>query len=110
MDLFGADQVSGGRVVLKTTDPRHIAGSSLRGPQNDASGSSFQDMMFEALNGVNKLQQESDSLSLKMVVDPDSVDPHDITIAMAKANTALALTKAVIDRSVRAYKDILSVR
>ena len=45
-----------------------------------------------------------------MIIDPESVDPHDVTIAMAKANTALALTKAVVDKSLRAYKEIISIR
>ncbi len=67
-------------------------------------------MMFEALEGVNKLQNESADVSKKMIIDPESVDPHDVTIAMAKANTALALSKAVVDKGLRAYKEIISIR
>ena len=110
MDFFRVDQAAGHRVFVKTTDPRHISGADIPGHPAEEGEVTFQNMMFKALHGVNRLQQESDSLGVKMVIDPDSVDPHDITIAMAKANTALALTKAVIDRSVKAYTDILSIR
>ncbi len=104
------NQVSGHRIVLKQTDPRHFTGVGTVSARVEKPDQNFESMMFEALNGVNKLHQESDSLSLKMITDPDSMDAHDITIAMAKANTALAITKAVIDRGIRAYKDILSIR
>ena len=35
-----------------------------------------------------------------MLVDPDSVDAHDVTIAMAKANLSLNITRTVLDRVV----------
>jgi flagellar hook-basal body complex protein FliE len=45
-----------------------------------------------------------------MITDPDSVDVHDVTISLAEANMALNITKAVLDRVVRAYRDITSAR
>jgi len=111
MDIFSSEQVSGHKITLKTTDPRHFTGK-----YNNTTGrlekenSTFADKMFEALHGVNKLQQETNDLSLKMVTDPDSIDAHDITIAIAKANSALQITKAVVDKAIQAYKEILSFR
>jgi len=111
MEYLKFEQVSGNSIEMKRTDPRHLSLNNtpvLSGTENrDAS---FESMMFEALNGVNKMQQESDDLNVRMITDPDSLDAHDITIAMAKANTALAITKAVIDRGIKAYKEILSIR
>jgi len=45
-----------------------------------------------------------------MLIDPDSVDAHDVTIAMAKANMSLNITRTVLDRVVRAWKDIINTR
>ena len=99
-------------VTLLRTDPRHFTMDRQSGvaTATETGTENFQKMMYEALDGVNRLQNESADISKKMIIDPESVDPHDVTIAMAKANTALALTKAVIDRSIKAYKEILSIR
>ncbi len=110
MEYLRFDQVSGHKMALKTTDPRHLGGAGTVSAKVEKSNATFEDMMFEAMNGVNKMQQESDDLNVKMITDPDSIDAHDVTIAMAKANTALAITKAVIDRGIKAYKEILSIR
>ena len=111
MEVLNYDQVSGQRVMLKTTDPRHFSGrlSDVTG-RLDKENPTFADKLFEAIHGVNKLQQETDDLSLKMITDPESMDPHDITIAIAKSNAALAITKAVVDKAIQAYKEILSFR
>ena len=112
MNYLNYDQAMGHRVSLIRTDPRHftINGQTGVSPVSDTGADGFQKMMFEALNGVNKLQNDSADISKKMIIDPESVDPHDVTISMAKANTALALTKAVVDKSLRAYKEIISIR
>lgn len=112
MNYLSYNQVSGHRVSLLRTDPRHFTMNNETGSisASGTGGENFQKMMFEALKGVNNLQMESADISKKMIIDPESVDPHDVTIAMAKANTALALTKAVVDKSLKAYKEILSIR
>ena len=38
-----------------------------------------------------------------MMIDPDSVDVHDVTIAMAEANLSLKLAQSVIDRVIRSW-------
>ena len=35
---------------------------------------------------MNEKQQKTDEISQKLIVDPDSVNAHDVTIAMAEAN------------------------
>ena len=111
MELLNFDQVSGHKIMLKTTDPRHYSGrlSKVTG-HLEKENPTFADKMFEALNGVNKLQQETNNLSVKMVTDPDSMDAHDIMIATTKAEDILAITKAVVDKAIQAYKEILSFR
>jgi flagellar hook-basal body complex protein FliE len=45
-----------------------------------------------------------------MITDPDSVNVHDVTVALAEANLALSMTKAVVDRALAAYREIINVR
>jgi flagellar hook-basal body complex protein FliE len=45
-----------------------------------------------------------------MITDPDSVDIHDVTIALAEANLSLSMTKAIMDRAIRAYQEIVNLR
>ena len=109
--LLSNKQVTGHKVPLTRTDPRHISGSRSRAPGAEASGEGgFGRVLMNGLNSVNGLQQESLKLSQQMITDPDSVDAHDVTITLAEANMALNITKAVVDRVIRAYRDITSAR
>jgi flagellar hook-basal body complex protein FliE len=49
-------------------------------------------------------------LSQAMVTDPNSVNVEDVTIALADANLALSMTKAIVDRALAAYREIINVR
>ena len=63
-----------------------------------------------ALGGVNDSQLKAMSLSQKMVTDPNSVNVEDVTIALADANLAISMTKAIVDRALAAYREIINVR
>lgn len=112
MDGFLSNkQVTGHRISLERSDPRHIEGSRSRRAGAGVPGDgSFGRVMMDGLEKVNNLQQESLQLSRQMITDPESVDAHDVTIALAEANMALNITKAVVDRVIRAYKDITGGR
>ena len=71
---------------------------------------SFGNLLFKALGDVNSLQNESAALNQKLVTNPNSVNIHDVTMAGAKATLALSITKELIDRAIRAYKEIINVR
>jgi flagellar hook-basal body complex protein FliE len=75
-----------------------------------AGGSSFEDALLKALDGVSASQSRSDDILTKMVVDPDSVDVQDVTIAMAEANMSLNLAKTILSRVVTAWKDVINTR
>jgi flagellar hook-basal body complex protein FliE len=45
-----------------------------------------------------------------MVTDPKSVNVEDVTIALADANLALSMTKAIVDRALAAYREIINIR
>jgi len=109
MNLLSAEQVFGHQISLRTTDPRHITGAKPKAAAADPE-QGFGGLFLQALGEVNGLQVEAQDLSQALITDPDSVDIHDVTIALAEANLALSLTKGIIDRAIRAYQTIVNIR
>jgi len=72
--------------------------------------SAFGELLLKALNQVNDSQVTAVDLAQQMITDPDSVNVHDVTVALAEANLALSMTKAVVDRALAAYREIINVR
>ncbi len=107
---------------MMRTNPAHIGSSPLTATtaagnslsDESVSGkkvkSSFEEYLLDAVNYVNDKQQESSSMAQALVTDPDSVDVHDVTIAMAEASLSLSLAQNVIDRLTQAWSDIQTTR
>ena len=114
MDLLSPLSVQGHVIQLQRSDPRHLAGSGIamsggvQAPANPESG--FGRLFFDALNNVNDLQHTTMDMTEAMLTDPDSVDIHDVTVAIAEANLALSMTKAIMDRAIRAYQEVINTR
>ena len=108
MEAVAIHQAGGDTIQLFRTDPAHL-GPSVR-PLPDTGIGTFEGLFLRALNGVNDLQIEADQLGQQMIVNPDSVDAHDVTIALAQANFAVSLTKAVVDGALQAYNNIINMR
>ena len=111
MNLLSASGLSGHIVELARTDPRHLP-SSLTPQPSEPPGpeEGFGRALAAALGQVNDLQTRSMTMAQAMITDPDSVDIHDVTIALAEANLSLSMTKAIMDRAIRAYQEIINVR
>jgi flagellar hook-basal body complex protein FliE len=107
MDVLKPNQVHGDTVRLQRTHPLHMAGI---GEKPAVKGPRFGDVLMDQMNRVNESQNRSLELSQRMVTDPESVEPHDVTIALAEANMSLSIAKGVMDRVVRAYRDITNTR
>jgi len=71
---------------------------------------SFENYLIEAVDYVNNKQMKSSENVEKLITDPDSVDIHDVTIAMAEANMSLSLAQTVIDRLVSGWNEITTTR
>ncbi len=71
---------------------------------------SFGALLFGALGSVNDSQLKSMDLTQQMITNPDSVNVQDVTIALAEANLALSMTKAIVDRALAAYREIINIR
>ncbi len=110
LNQLGARQVSGDVVAMKRTDARHLDADGKAAPLGREERDGFARMGVDVLGDVSGQLNESQALFQRMITNPDSVDIHDVTIAMAKAEMSLNLTKAVVDRSVKAYNDIINFR
>ncbi len=78
--------------------------------KTEKTGKSFEDYLLEAVDYVNDKQQASSDMAEKLIVDPDSVDVHDVTIAMAEAQLSLSIAQTVIDRITSAWNEITTTR
>jgi flagellar hook-basal body complex protein FliE len=121
MDLLSSTRALGHRIGLLTTDPRHIAGADKAAGRAQGAGypastaaidpeADFGKLFLQSLGQTNDLQVRAQDLSEALISDPDSVDIHEVTVALAEANLALSMTKAVIDRAIRAYREIVNIR
>jgi flagellar hook-basal body complex protein FliE len=70
----------------------------------------FDDAMLQALDSVSGYQQYASSLAQASIIDPESVDIHDLTIAQAEASLALNITRNILNRIVQGWKDIINTR
>ena len=71
---------------------------------------SFDEYLMEAFKNMNQNQVDVEHLQEKVITDPESVDIHDVTIAMSKAKMSLNLAKTVIDRLVQGWSEITTTR
>lgn len=82
---------------------------------NSVSGSqsgSFDSIFQSALDMVNETNQLSKSAELEEIkfAMGESETTHDLTIALAKAETALQYTVAFRDKVLDAYKEIMNMQ
>jgi flagellar hook-basal body complex protein FliE len=112
-------------ITLLQTDPRHMgplnspySGSganilALRdkiGAEGITRAGTFEDAMLQALDKVSGKQQYASTLLQEAIVNPDSVDVHDITIAQAQANISLGIARNVLSRLVQGWRDLINTR
>ena len=71
---------------------------------------SFEQTILKAFDSMNAKQTNMDKLGEQMIVDPESVDVHDITMGMAEASLSLKLAQTIIDRLVKTWHDITTTR
>ena len=112
-------QAAGDMFDLAATNARHFAGPeplSVRGMPTEPVGAGsqarqdFGSMLLDGLNEVSSLERNHENLSIQSVVDPESVEPHEITIAANQASLALNLTRNIVDRVVQGYQEITNLR
>ncbi|GAB6089865.1 flagellar hook-basal body complex protein FliE [Spirochaeta dissipatitropha] len=101
-------QIFGDQFSLSRTHQGHFAAPGDK--VQEIGEENFGNMLMKSLNEVNSLQNQANDLALTAALAPDQVEAHDVTIAAAKAELALNLTKNVVDRVIQGYKDIINLR
>ena len=80
------------------------------GAEGITQAGSFEQVMLQALDKVSGAQQFTRSLQQQAIIDPDSVDIHDITIAQAEASMSLNITRNILSRLVQGWRDLINTR
>lgn len=70
----------------------------------------FESLVMGGLNSVNDNQLAVSKIQKQLITDPDSVDVHDVTTAMAKAQLSLSMAQTVIERLVSGWNEISTTR
>jgi len=70
----------------------------------------FEDSLLQALDKVSGAQHNASDLQVQAIINPDSVDIHDITIAQAEANMTLGITRNILSRLVQGWRDLINTR
>ena len=70
----------------------------------------FQHTMLQALDKVSGAHHFASELQKQAIINPDSVDVHDITIAQAEASMALDITRNILSRVVQGWRDLINTR
>jgi len=70
----------------------------------------FTESMLGALDKVSAYQQFASSLSQAAIIDPDSVNIEDVTIAQAEAAMSLNIARNVLNRLVQSWRDLINTR
>ncbi|MBQ9206792.1 MAG: flagellar hook-basal body complex protein FliE [Treponema sp.] len=78
--------------------------------QNQKSFGTFESYLVNAVSEMNNQQLDVNRVQEKLITDPDSVDIHDVTTAMAKAQMSLSLAQTVIDRLITGWNELSTNR
>ena len=81
----------------------------VSGPGEMNNGPKFGDIMNQAVNKVNEVQQASGSMSKAYLQGDSNVDITDVMIASQKAGVAFDAMVQVRNKLVEAYRDVMNI-
>ena len=92
---------NGNKVIAleKKIDAEHVTRAGI-----------FEHTMLQALDKVSGAQIKASEMAQQAMLDPDSVDVHDLTTAQAEANMALGIARNVLSRLVQGWRDLINTR
>jgi flagellar hook-basal body complex protein FliE len=112
-------------VTMNLTHPKHMvppdspytgSGTNILalekkiGAEGVTRAGTFEQAMLQALDKVSGAQQRAGALAQEAIINPDSVDVQDITIAQAQAQMSLNIAHTVLNRLVQGWKEIINLR
>jgi flagellar hook-basal body complex protein FliE len=95
-------------------DMRSMQMDAMSAPKSTAAvpepgGSSFSDMLGQAVNKVNDTQQASTQLASAFEIGKSGVDLTDVMISSQKASVSFQALTQVRNKLVQAYQDIMQM-
>ena len=87
-----------------------LALEKVTGADGITRAGTFKEAMLQALDKVSGAHKFASNLEREAIINPDSVDIHEITIAQAKANMSLGIARNVLTRLVQGWRDIINTR
>lgn len=112
-------EFSFGSLELNRTNPAHLGtkplsdvftSSEVSSAESKKTAGSFETYLLQAVEQMNGQQTQVSKMQEQIITDPDSVDIHDVTIAMAKAQMSLNLAQTVIDRVISGWNELSQSR
>ncbi|MBQ4379470.1 MAG: flagellar hook-basal body complex protein FliE [Treponema sp.] len=103
------------QLSMTRTNPAHVGTSPLKSiipghennqVENQKTFGSLESYLVNAVSEMNSQQLNVSKVQEQLITDPDSVDIHDVTTAMAKAQMSLSLAQTVIDRLVSGWNKL----
>ena len=110
---------------LKQTHPKHMSvpdspyfGSGTKiihlektvGAEGITRAGTFEHAMLQALDKVSGAHNFASKLQQEAIINPDSVDIHDVTLAQAQSDMALGITRNILSRLVQGWRDLINTR
>ncbi|MCL2805354.1 MAG: flagellar hook-basal body complex protein FliE [Treponema sp.] len=121
MKIFGTEAfisesaIKNYAATMLQTHAGHMSGNAAENTQmfrgvSDKTGIGTFDSMLKALDNVSDAQLHASELNKQAIINPGSVDIHDLTIAQAEANMALGITRNILSRLVQGWRDLINTR
>ena len=104
----------GNEINRLMTDMKAMQMDAMSKPKSTAAvpevaGSSFSDMLGQAINKVNDTQQASSQLANAFEIGKSGVDLTDVMISSQKASVSFQALTQVRNKLVQAYQDIMQM-
>lgn len=110
MEIYSREQVKGNMVDVRTTSRLHIDGKDSNLVQGSDPAEKFSDVLFKVVDSANRDQLSADELEERMMINPESVNIHEVMIASEKARLSITFLKSITEKAIRAYSEIMAIR
>lgn len=99
--------IGGINPLLPNVTPIQSATQQVKKTEQGAQGSSFGDMLTDAMKEVNDLQNEANTNIEGLTLKKEGITPHTAMVALEKADVAFQLMNAIRGKIIRAYEEVI---
>jgi flagellar hook-basal body complex protein FliE len=114
MRSLDPSEVGGHKVIMKTTNPKHISpeANAANNANIPATGAvqSFGNLLMSFVKSVNSDQLGATKMQQLAVTNPNRVNIHQVMNALTKAEMSIGFLKSVTDKTISAFRELSSLR